>query len=497
MNYWRFTFSVAFFCICAISHAQYFDFNNRCKQTYELIFNLRFDAANDSLSLEKSEHPDNLIPYYLNHYILFLKTFIGEEVSDFNQLKSNHETVITKIKGTAAHSPWKNYCLAETYLLTAFSKLKFKEYFTAALQVKKGYALLEENQKLYPEFKPTLKALGVLHAFIGAVPENYQWLVKIAGMGGNVNEGLSEIESVYRATLSPNSRYHFLNRETGFIFLFTRQHLKPDLDRSLLFLDSLNLDDQKPLDLFFTCNLYYSAGKSEAIIKLIQNKKSVEGEYPVHYLNYIMGMSKLTQLDYSAFTYFNNYVKQHNGNSFIKSAFQKMAWIRLLQADTIGYQNYLNQIQLRGNDFTDEDKQAQAEATTRQMPDIILLKARLLFDGGNFNEALQFLARQSISQFESDKEKLEYTYRLARIYDKLKMTDRAIQQYQLTINNGKHLNFYFAAASCNFLAQLYENLGKVDDAERYYKLCLSLRNHEYQNSLDQKAKAGLSRIGKS
>ena len=95
------------------------------------------------------------------------------------------------------------------------------------------------------------------------------------------------------------------------------------------------------------------------------------------------------------------------------------------------------------------------------------------------------------------KDQLEYKYRLARVLDKLEMTDRAKEFYLKTIDHGQDLKFYYAAASCNFLAQMYEKEKDYVLAEKYYKKCLSLRDHEYQNSLDQKAKAGLNRIAGS
>ncbi|MCB0850106.1 MAG: hypothetical protein KDC20_10210, partial [Bacteroidetes bacterium] len=69
----------------------YFDFNERCKTAYQNIYELEFQAANALIQAEKKEHPDNLIPDYLNHYILFLKTFIGEEQQDFSALKSSSD----------------------------------------------------------------------------------------------------------------------------------------------------------------------------------------------------------------------------------------------------------------------------------------------------------------------------------------------------------------------------------------------------------------------
>ena len=46
------------------------------------------------------------------------------------------------------------------------------------------------------------------------------------------------------------------------------------------------------------------------------------------------------------------------------------------------------------------------------------------------------------------------------------------------------------------LGILYEGKGDAAKAEDYFRVCLNFRDHEYQNSIDQKAKAGLNRLGK-
>lgn len=482
-----------FFCVpLSVWSAPNLDYNERCKNAYELIFKLRFDQALDSLDAEKREHPDNLIPGYLYHYHLFIKTFIGEEQASFNELKHNHEIITGQIKTIPAVSPLRNFCLAECYLMTALSKLKFKEYLTAALQVKKAYGLLTENQKKFPEFELNLKSLGVLHAFIGAVPENYQWLVKIAGMNGSVSNGIKELEQSFMMTREDSDAFHFMNKEIAFTYIFTRNQLKPDPEWVIKFLSGLKLENE-PLDLFFSTNIYYATGRSAQIIPLLENYHADDAVYPIHYFQFLLGMSKLDNLDYSSFSNFNNYVKLHKGNSFIKAAYQKMAWIKLLQNDIDGYTALITEVKTVGNDFTDEDKQALNELVTHQKPNTFILKIRLLFDGGYYQEALKLLAKGS-SEVKTAKDQLEYKYRLARVLDKLDMTDRAKEFYLKTIEHGQDLKFYYAAASCNFLAQIYEKEKNYALAETYYKKCLSLRDHEYQNSLDQKAKAGLSRI---
>ncbi len=65
-----------------------------------------------------------------------------------------------------------------------------------------------------------------------------------------------------------------------------------------------------------------------------------------------------------------------------------------------------------------------------------------------------------------------------------------------TIRLGKNETWYFAANSALMLGQLYENEKDFNKAAYYYNLCIDMKNHEYENSIEQKAQAGLNRTGK-
>jgi len=137
------------FFLCFSSIAS-FDFNDNCKNAYEKIICTRFEEGIVLIKQEKTTNPNNLIPYYLENYIDFLKLFISEDATLFNKLKANKELRISKIEDADEASPYYNYCLAEIYLQWAFVRIKFKEYITAAGEINKAYKLLQENEKNTP-----------------------------------------------------------------------------------------------------------------------------------------------------------------------------------------------------------------------------------------------------------------------------------------------------------------------------------------------------------
>ena len=256
--------------------------------------------------------------------------------------------------------------------------------------------------------------------------------------------------------------------------------------------------DQKPMVQFAKGAFHFANGENDSILSLLAKRNQPPKADKLNYLDYLDGIAHLNNLDYKAETYFKRYVTQYKGKSFVKSAYQRMAWIRLLQGDHEGYLLNIKQAsdEKTGSTFSDEDKQAEKEFKSNELPNLFLLKSRLLFDGGYYQRSLTEIAGKPVTSFPTLRDKLEFTYRLARIFDKTNKPDKAILYYDQTINNGKNHSYYFAANSALMLGLLYEQKANLVKSEEYFRLCLSLRNHEYQNSLDQKAKAGLNRLGK-
>jgi tetratricopeptide (TPR) repeat protein len=147
----------------------------------------------------------------------------------------------------------------------------------------------------------------------------------------------------------------------------------------------------------------------------------------------------------------------------------------------------------KGNTNSDADKHAFNEAKINQWPNIILLKSRLLNDGGYNTEALALLLNKPNNSFEKEEEQLEYVYRLGRINDDLNKEAEAIKYYKQAIVLGEFRKEYYAARAALQIGNIYENQLNKIEAIKYYNICLVMKDHEYKNSLDQRAKSGIAR----
>ena len=145
-----------------------------------------------------------------------------------------------------------------------------------------------------------------------------------------------------------------------------------------------------------------------------------------------------------------------------------------------------------GDDRIDEDRSALKEAKEGRIPNASLLKARLLFDGGYLDRALEILSNVDIMILNQD-EILEHAYRKGRIYQEKGHVDQALINFSFCVNKGQDSDAYYRCGSALQLGNLYEQNGQNHLAREYFNKCLKINPSEYKNSLHQKAKAGLNR----
>ncbi len=489
-----YTFLLIFFAGSSFA-AGNFQFTPLARQAYEEAISLRFEASRQHISQLKKQEPDNLMVHLIENYIDFFTVFIEEDKDAFRLLEKNKNYRLDQIRQGDHFSPYYLYCQAEIKLQWALVRLKFEEYFTAFNEIKSAYKLLNKNQESYPRFMANKKSLGILHALVGTVPDSYKWGVKLlGGMEGTIEGGRQEIAEVI--AFSQTNDFVF-EQETLVMYAFLLLHLNNQSDQAWSLLNSPKLNPQQnPLAAFVLSNVALRTGRNNEAIRILEQRPKSANFFPFPYLDYMHGLAKLYRLDTDADQYIKTYLQDFNGINYIKEAHQKLAWFHLINGNPAGYQQYMDKCKTEGNTVIEGDKTAQKEAEKGIIPQVTILRSRLLFDGGYYQKAYQLLKELSEEQLSETRHQLEYTYRLGRICHRLNRTEEALRYYQKTVDDGADFPYYFACNSALQIGLLQEELKSYTQAKEYYRLCLSLKPDEYKNGLHQKAKAGLNRLGK-
>ncbi|MBX2815450.1 MAG: hypothetical protein KTR24_05625 [Saprospiraceae bacterium] len=472
---------------------RYFDFSGDARLAYEQIFSLRFQEAQQTLIRLKVEQPHNQIYFLLRNYIDCLTLFIGENTTTYQRLRRNKELRLDQLRQGDRSSPYYLYAQADIYLQWAITRVKFSEYFQAVMEIKRAFHLLERNRRLFPDFMPNQKNLGLMHALIGTVPDAYKWGVQILGMNGTIDQGKAEIEAV----LAHADQEDFVfEQETRVMYAYLLLHLENNKERAWEVMESAQVDPTtNPLGCFVKANIAMQTRRNDLAIALLEARPAGDAFFSFPYLEFMLGVAKLNRLDEAAADHLQSYLEQTKGLHYIKEAYQKLAWNACIHGRDADYHRYMEACLKLGQARVDEDIAALEEARQDALPQRDLLKARVLSDGGYHNQAAQLLRTLDNDEFVHAKHRIEYHYRLGRIHHALGLTDEALADYRQTLATGGGEPYYFACNAAVLSGNLYEELDMKEEAIASYRQALTLRPEEYRLSLHQKAKAGLNRLG--
>ncbi len=483
--------SFVFFTFCASSQ-KVFDFNATCVQSFQEITKLKIKTGKILAQKAIQLNQDNLIPTFVESYADFYTLFLNENPADYDLLFPIFQERLISIEEGPKSSPFYLFSLAMIRLQRASVSVKFGNTWDAAWDFRKAYVLLKENKKKFPSFSPNDLMYGALETVIGTVPKGYKWLANILGMKGSISEGMKKINQ-YTNSNDPWARLFF--NQAAFIYPYLLFFIENKKEEALQFIQQKKLDIVNDhLHAYMASNLALNNKQVELSKSIIQNRNKSEEYLKMSVWDFQLGYAKLYHLDYQeAKSHFDLYTQNFKGKFYIKDAYQKISWINYLQGNFKAAEDARKQILKKGSTQSDADKQALKDAKNNYWPNLLLLKARLLNDGGYHAEAFKLLAGKSEDDFDKIEDKLEFAYRAARIYDDLGRSDDAIKNYLVAIKIGIHRREYFAARAALQIAQIYEQRGQTKLAIVYYQKCLDMEDHEYKDSLDQKAKSGILR----
>ncbi len=470
-----------------------FSFNNNCKSAFQAIFDLRLNDAKAIIANEKKVNPNNGITILLDNYVDYFSAMTSENKVDFERLKNMKAPRLAALEKLDKDSPYYLYAQAEINLQSGMLKSKFQEFLSSGLDIKKANSLLSANSKKYPGFLPNKKSSGLIDVVFGSIPPNLKGMFSIVGIKGNASSGIQELESLM-SSLS-NTEYQFYRDEVVFFLCYIETelvHNKANYNRLMNYTETLNKSSL--LKSYLQGYVSAKSGQNDkAIDYLLKSPKGNEyADFPAIY--YVLGNAKLQRGDNDANVYLTKYIQEYTGVNYIKDSYLKLAYYYLIRDDNARFKTYLKAVIDKGSLVDEKDKQALKEAKDAT-PDIDLLKARLYFDGGYYNKALAQLNNKQLKDFKVVRDHIELYYRLGRIYDEIARDSLAIVNYQKSIQLGKETSYYYAANAALFLGAIYEKNKDFQKAAQYYKQAIDMKNHEYEKSIEGKAKAALKRIG--
>jgi hypothetical protein len=402
-----------FFSVVA-SAEKVFDYNSTCQQAYLEFTKLRIEPGLALIAKAKKQNPDNLIPIMLEDYADFFDLFFNEDPKDFENKLPHFNERMAKISEGPKNSPYYNFCLSTIRIHKAAVEIKFGQNWNAGWDFRRAFLLLKENRKNHPDFVLDDMMMGALYAVIGTLPSGYKWLASLLGLKGSIVEGMALL---HRFTYSNDPWAKLYSNESNFIYPFLLFYIENKREEAVAFAQQRNLDlVNNHLLCFMTANLAIN-NKQTALAGSVMMNRNMSPDYlKLSVWDFEMGYVKLYHLELNeAIKYLEQFQKDFKGNFYRKDANSKLSYAYYLQGNMEKAIATRNEILKKGSTDTDADKKALKDAKAGGWPNNLLLRSRFLNDGGFHKEALALLAGKSLENFTSEEDKLEFSYRVARI----------------------------------------------------------------------------------
>ncbi len=421
---------------------------------------------------------------YLQNYLEFLETLITGDGSSYQRYLSGAMARLDAIESVYGQWPERLHLISAIYLQSSFLNALHGENFRAARNFYVAKRYLRQAESARPGDPFNEKIEGLINLVAGAAPAEYQWLMSIFGIRGDMQLGLQQLEAYHEGTSGPE------RLESCLILLYARQ--MTGLETGAL-ADGC-AEDASTLHRYLHAYQALKTGHSQEVVELLVDWEQDPGETYLAYFDLLYGEALLNITDQRAGDQLIRFLGNTRGDYYIKTAWHKLSWHYFLEGDSAAYRLARANAIEKGNMMLEDDKQAFREASEDALPNPVLLRSRLLFDGGFYQRACEILQEINPGDLTNRKDSLEYTYRQARIADLLGSEDEAISKYHELMEAGMASSWYFPSNAALHLGMIYEGKGDTARALDSYQTCLKMNRSAYRNSIGNKAKLGIGRL---
>lgn len=478
----RINIGLIFLFTCQLNFAAdiaYFSINADFNKAFLQIENAKLALA-DSISNSKGyDKTKNISFFIIDNYIETLRYTLYQTEDGFYQyLKKCQERLL--ILANYKNTSEVKYVKSVLYFQSGMVNFLKGEKMDAVSKMLSAYRLLVSIDKNQPSFGLHKEMLGVFHVAFGYMPNSYIKMAKLIGIKADIKLGLQEISYVAKS--------NFYNKNEAILIkaglqTFTNEKLDSTFETSEIKIP------QRILYTYAQILLLQKQHKSKKALELLTKYIDKKNIFPL--ILYTKANLLLYKGDFkSAENAFDDFMTQYKGENYLKDALYKKALSKRLQGDSLTFLEIINDIKNKGVTHLDADKKAQKAIEQKEFQHIELLKTMLFMDGGYYKEALEQLQKIKPQALFSNRDKTEYYYRTARINEALLHRNIAEKNYLKCIQMQADEPYYFAPNAYLQLGSFYKKSDK-NKATQFYKKVFSYKNHEYKNTLDNKAKSAL------
>jgi len=447
---------------------------------HNTILNLDFNQYETLKNSTPNKDKDLL--YWLDGYKCFIEYKTTHKAFDKDSVLTQINFCYERIKNSDNKSIYYYYTQADLQLFLSFIYFESNKSIASLNHYLKANSLIKKQQELYPEFKFAAKhkllqffvhsmlnqQLGIFEQPVEQIQENFTKLIS--------NSGSTE-DTVFHREL----------KLLGILLFNFQFNSNPERFSNDLKIDT-HYASKGPLESILSA-MWAKKTSNYAELNTILSTAIKQGyERKINLLNLYYGNTLLNQRKDSSIFFIHAFLNNQENNYWKSYANYKALTYWYYKKDYKKYDSIALSINIQTNQVTPDDKQALYELKNRNFWTPELINARLMFDGGNYNSALKVLLENKHKvQYYQIEQKLEYSYRIARIYHKLNELDNAERFYVMAINSNLDKQFYYPAYAAFYLGTIYQSKNNINEANKFFAKCVELDSPIYKSSIHSQA----------
>jgi tetratricopeptide (TPR) repeat protein len=387
-------------------------------------------------------------------------------------------------------SPGNYATTAELSIYRAVLASQFSDYRTSASALLQAYRDIEKSGKLM-DHADLNKLSGILGVLFSQVPDKAMKILKVAGIESAGLRSFDGLEDYY-ARSAPGSADQL---EAWLLLVTAYKEFSVDPERSYVFIrQEGDLFPDNPLVCYQSALASLKAGYNDDAICLLENGMKTGGEVSFPLWNYQLGRCYLNRMDPKAGVYLNKFLATPGGETFRHVGTLRLAWHFLVHGELSKAQVLLKEIKQLPESHSLYDKHAVREAESGILPDADMIRLRLLFDGGYYEQCLAKCKALEQKGHLTGVSAVEEQYRKARCLQCLNQTDEAIRSYLQVLAQADLVKSYWLPNSALQLGYLYNKKGQKDLALKYFNFCLDINKYGYREGINRQARAAIEQL---
>lgn len=467
-----------------------YDINDNCKNAWMLLMELEIDRAKELLAEEIEENPDNYYAYYIDQTCDAYALLINSGDKDYEVFVENYYKKREIMDDHDIDSPYYLSCSAEMELQVGIFNIINSSILSGLKKAYSSYRNIYRNLDQYPDFGPCIKMDGFFNVAISNLPPFVKWAASFFGVTSDIDYGFKLLKQNYLA----NKDIVGINAESAlFVILAAKINKTPEMVYDF----SRSLDSsvsQTFIHSYFRSNISFRIGKNEEAYNIL--KQIDISDYPSADMiySYMMGKILLRKLDPNASYYLERYLSYLEKKEYVKEINYNLALYHLIINDPDSYYEYCDIVKNEGIELNERDREALYDANLDYAPDINLVKARLLLDGGYYSGYEDAMKSYKANSNENLPYKLEFLFLSARYNAESSNIELAIVQFRKVIELGEDEDYYFASEAALRLGNIYREKGEFKLAKGYYKKSMELYKNDYYEYIEDKAAKGFNSV---